>query len=161
MSIQGSEANKNGEEAEGIVRNMFRKYGYRVIPHKPDYISVYGHPAKPDILVKGFPRFEEGLIVEVKRQIKGGSVDEKFLYVCANIKKRFIYPAIVVLSGSGFKRGSVIWLKNQVDGEKFLGVFTTFDDLLTWIRKEGNVEIKRPGKPLKTTTLSFFIEGAE
>ena len=156
MSIQGSEATKNGDAAENIVQNMFRQFGYRVIPHKPNYISVYNHPAKPDMLIKGFPKYEEGLIVEVKRQIEGGSVDEKFLYVCANIKKRFIYPAVVVLSGTGFKKGSVTWLKNQVDGEKFIGVFTTFDDLLTWIRKEGNVKIKKQEKPLKIITLDFF-----
>lgn len=67
--------------------------------------------------------FSEGLSIECKWQDVGGSADEKYPYLVANIKKRFPCPAIIVVDGGGPKPGAIQWLKSQVDGVKLLHVF--------------------------------------
>lgn len=73
--------------------------------------GIDGGPMKVDFAVIGIPSLPDGLIVEVKWQGVFGSVDEKLPYLALNIEQRFPFRTIVVIDGSGWKRGAIDWLR--------------------------------------------------
>jgi hypothetical protein len=130
MRSSGSFANKTGKKAERIVSCILTDNHYQFKRHYALCKSIYGHDLQVDFYLQNVQGFPNGLVIEVKWQDIAGSVDEKFPYLVLNIEQRFPCPAIIVIEGGGYKRGSLIWLKKQV-GNKLLAVmnlaeFTTY-----------------------------------
>ncbi len=69
-----------------------------------------------DFIVYHPEKWPMGLWIEAKWQQSGGSVDEKYPYLVANLKKYPAYHSIIVLDGGGYKAGAEAWLRTQTDG---------------------------------------------
>lgn len=131
MRTQGAQANKTGRVAEGMIDSLLRQLGY--IPLRQQFIGlgIYGTPVQADTLIKGVPSFPQGIIIESKWQASGGSVDEKYPYLVANIFYCYPCPVIILADGDGARPGAIRWLKSQIDGDHLFAVFT-LKELVTW-----------------------------
>lgn len=67
--------------------------------------TIYASPRSVDLFVVNPQRFRDGLVIECKWQQATGSVDEKYPFLCENIKKTAI-PTIILLDGGGYKAGA-------------------------------------------------------
>ncbi len=85
--------------------------------------TIYGTEWNVDFTLYNPSGTPISLIIECKWQQSSGSVDEKYPYLVHNIKEQSPYPAIVLLDGESYKPEAKEWLKKQVDGKLFLGVF--------------------------------------
>jgi len=131
---QGTSANHSGAMVEETVHNVLRNKGYCIKTHYPICDSIYGHPIRIDLYLTNVQGYPTGLAIEVKWQDVGGSVDEKFPYLIANIRDQFPCPTIIVVDGRGQKPGAVAWLRAQVDGVKLIGVFD-IAEFISWSRR--------------------------
>ena len=146
---QGGQANLTGKNLESFIEFWLKQSGYERTRSKkkfaaglldftrPTYATqviigdtVYGSPLKCDFLLTHSQRWPEKLVIEAKWQQKTGSVDEKFPYLVANIRKS-PFKTIIVLDGGGYKEGAEEWLRNQVD-DKLLHVFSMVE-FQTWV----------------------------
>jgi hypothetical protein len=130
----GSFANKTGRIAEGIIAHILSGRGYTITPQMWIGMSIYNHKMKCDFLLSNVSGFPNGLIIESKWQDGGGSVDEKFPYLTINIKERYPCPTIVVLGGNGWKKGSILWLIEQID-EKLIGVYN-IEEFISYVNRK-------------------------
>lgn len=129
---QGAMANHAGKTAEAAIYCLFKERGYQIERQKKVGTSIYGTTLFADFFIHWLPGFPNGLVVESKWQSAGGSVDEKYPYIVANIKAgRYLAPVIVVLDGGGYKDGAAKWLRGQVDGQKLVAVYD-FKELIQW-----------------------------
>lgn len=137
---QESHANKTGNNLEKFVNNLLIDCGYRQVDKnnfdlemyfdKPVFTrqyyigqSIYETKQYCDFIRYNPTKYPNKLCIEVKWQARSGSVDEKYPYLVLNIEKREI-PTIIILDGSGYKRGAKDWLKEQVNPEdKLRGVY--------------------------------------
>ena len=158
----GSSANKQGKVLESTILPCLQRHGFQIERYstwtkKPEvygdevvltnvpYQTIYGH--------RGFTEFlliskSKGLKVriECKWQQSGGSVDEKLPYLYLNcIHGMPESNIIIVLGGSGMKKGAIQWLRDAVDKKLFqvidpptppkqVHVFT-IDDFLSWANR--------------------------
>lgn len=150
---QGRQANLTGKYLENPIRERILGEGYVEIENKKFSIttqpifnswfvrhchignSIYDTKIYTDILLYDIEKHPCMLAIECKWQQVSGSVDEKFPYVIENIKHMFPCPAIVILDGGGYKKGSEEWLRKQVDN-KFLGVYS-LAEFIAWANKGG------------------------
>lgn len=132
---QGAKANMTGQTAEDVIYCILKERGYEVRRQVKIGTSIYGSDLTCDFVVNGLPAFEDGLIIESKWQSVSGSVDEKFPYLVQNIRQRFPFPAFVVLGGGGAKAGAIKWLKEQIDGQSLVAVFS-FEQFLLWVMED-------------------------
>ncbi len=129
---QGKQANVTGKAAETAIYSVLHGKGYHVEKQKRKIcLSIYGTPVKVDLYVTPCARWPLGLAIESKWQEAGGSVDEKYPFLVANIKERYPCPCIVILDGGGYRPGAARWLRAQADAQKLLHVFT-LAEFLTW-----------------------------
>src|SRR5438876_486436 len=83
--------------------------------------NIYGITSEYDFVLYHPQKHPEGLIIEVKWQQSGGTVDEKFPYLVLNIKSKYPYKTIVLLDGQGYRKGAEKWLRLQIqEGENLL-----------------------------------------
>jgi len=78
-------------------------------------IGEYGVPVVVDFIVYSPIEFRTGLVIEVKYQKVGGSVDEKYPYVFLNFRKWFkegINTALF-MEGGGYRQCALDWCKNN------------------------------------------------
>lgn len=129
---QGSFANYTGESAEKTIVCMLHEKRVDFKRKYPLCESIYGHGIQTDFYLRNIDDYPLGLCLESKWQDSGGSVDEKFPYLVLNIKKQYPCPAIVIVGGTGFRRGAVEWLMNQVDECKLVDVMT-MEKFLSWV----------------------------
>lgn len=128
---QGGQANRTGGVAEEVVGAILRSYNVKYIRQQRIGEGVYkGKMLKVDFFLP-----DHELIIESKWQASGGSVDEKFPYLCLNIKQFYPYPAIIVLGGGGWCAGSLEWLRDQVDDKRLLHVLSV-EDFMKWCGKQ-------------------------
>ena len=114
----GGKANKTGRVAETLIACMLKEND---IQFHSQYIigtSIYGNPLHHDFVLPDIK-----IIIEVKWQQYGGSADEKYPLLVANLKQQEGYRSIIVVDGGGAKPKSIEWIINQID-EKLIGVFT-------------------------------------
>lgn len=131
IGTQGKKAVHSGSTAEDVIFCILKERGYQVIRQANVGIDIYGSEAQCDFLVHGVPGMEGGLIIESKWQGSSGSVDQKYPFLVENIMKCYPYPTIIVIGGGGYRHGAFLWLKNQVDGQKLIAVYT-FEEFISW-----------------------------
>lgn len=134
MRTQGAQANKTGKVAERMIEGMLRQLGYAPVVGRFIGTGIYDTPIHADILIERAPGFAHGLIIESKWQSSGGSVDEKYPYLVANIRYCYPCPVIILADGSGARPGSIRYLKSQIDGDHVYAVFT-LKELVTWCNR--------------------------
>ena len=135
----GKTANETGNVLENFVEQTLIRKGYEFIEKNKFRVAmsldqkiytkqfhlantIYGSKWNIDFILHNPKQPPISLIIECKWQQVGGSVDEKYPYVVANIKEQSPYPAIILLDGEGYKNGAKEWLKKQID-DKLIGVF--------------------------------------
>ena len=91
-------------------------------PQYPIGKGIYDTDIKCDFIIYHPEKHKNCLIIESKWQESGGSVDEKFPYLVANIKEKYPFATIIVLDGRGYKKGAEAWLRKQTD-KKLIHVF--------------------------------------
>lgn len=136
---QGTRANYTGNNLQKFIYNRLLEKEYLQVnvahfnsgryldqpifcPQFPLGNGVYETPIKCDFILFHPTKHPACLVIESKWQQSGGSVDEKFPYLVANIKEKYPYATIIVLDGGGYRSGSERWLRAQIDG-KLLKVF--------------------------------------
>lgn len=131
----GAKANKAGDVAEKIIECILSERGFKAIRHHKIGKSIYEtHELKCDFFISNAAGYPDGLIIECKWQDSSGSADEKYPYLCLNIKERFPCPAIVVTGGRGAKKGALLWLSKQCD-EKLIGVYS-IEEFMSYVSRE-------------------------
>ena len=133
---QGRKAVRAGETAETFIYQMFRQRGYPVERQVEIGLNIYGYPTRCDFIVRRLPGLAAGLIIESKWQQAGGSVDEKYPFLVANIRAWYPHPTIILADGGGARPGAIQWLRSQVDGRKLIGVYS-FSELIKWFIDRG------------------------
>ena len=140
MKSQGTRANYTGKTLQNFISNRLKEKGYQLVDKKhfnparylgqpiftPQYPigkSIYGTDMKCDFILYHPEKHENCLIIESKWQQSGGSVDEKFPYLVANIKEKYPFETIIVLDGKGYKKEAETWLRRQTD-KKLVHVFS-------------------------------------
>lgn len=96
--------------------------------------GIYGWKLRSDFYIHPTQNYPNGLAIESKWQEVGGTADEKFPLLVANIKQCYPCPVIVVEDGDGARDGAREWLRAQVDGVQLLAVMT-LTEFLTWMRR--------------------------
>jgi hypothetical protein len=141
-------ANRSGQTFERHVYEALRQSDFfeiRGIKHvidgqrqfihsKPIGETIYGTTYHPDFVVFGLPKYLTGLIIEVRYQGIGGSVDQKFPFLISTIKKNKQYHAVIGYCGEGASKKSVEWAKTQ-QGSNLIGVCElnkVIDAILKW-----------------------------
>lgn len=114
----GGKANKTGKIAETLIACMLKENGIDFLYHHSIGTSIYGNPLTHDFVLP-----TTNIIVEIKWQQVGGSADEKYPLLVANLKQQDGYRSIIVADGGGAKPNSIVWMTKQID-EKLIGVFT-------------------------------------
>lgn len=117
-------ANLHGTDARSAVESLLTSSGHLVERDQVVGETIYGTPARVPFIASACRRCSSDVIVEVVSQSSRGSADQKFPYLVENIKTRYNLPTIVVLIGEGFSKGSLEWLRAQVDGKRLLAVMT-------------------------------------
>lgn len=134
----GRRANDHGKTAEHSIGDLLMRLQYDY--ERQAYVgqSVFGKRIVVDFLVKNAAEFPAGFIIESKYQDMGGSVDEKYAYVWMNIvTSAYRYPIIVVCFRPDLCAGAVRFLREQVDGQRFIGVFD-FAQLMSWLQRHAH-----------------------
>ena len=149
----GSTANRTRKQLERFIKDRLQDKGYEFIAKnrfmtakalgKPIYTkqyvigkSIYDTKLSCDFILYHPQKFPDCLVIEAKWQQSGGSADEKYPYLVANIKEKSPYNTIIIIDGGGYKEGALNWLKNQ-KGDNLLGIFT-MSEFQTWVNK-GNL----------------------
>lgn len=114
----GGKANKTGKIAETLIACMLKENGIDFRYHSSIGTSIYGNPLTHDFVLP-----DAKIIIEIKWQQVGGSADEKYPLLVANLKQQEGYRSIIVADGGGAKPNSILWMIKQID-EKLIGVFT-------------------------------------
>ena len=150
----GTQANFTGNALERFVEHHLVTAGYvRVSPRQfkpaiyneqPIYprrfragTSIYETPIYADFAIYHPQRWPDCLIIEAKWQQVGGSVDEKYPYLVMNIQNRYCYRTVLLLDGTGYKKGAERWVRNQAGSQNLLHVFS-MAEFQTWANK-GNI----------------------
>lgn len=148
----GKTANKHGGNLEKFIEDALRRAGYsyiessKFIPamylkqpiftHKLRHgQNIYELQSEYDFAVYHPEKHPEGLIIEVKWQQSGGTVDEKFPYLVINIQTKYPYKTILILDGGGYRKGAEKWVRSQI-GNNLLHVFSMVE-FQTWVNKGG------------------------
>lgn len=136
----GTQANYTGSILESAILSRLDERGYTFIPPKrftparfleqPIYSrkfhigqSIYDTPQYCDFILYHPQKWTNNLVIEVKWQQVGGSVDEKYPYLVLNIQMKYSVPTILILDGSGYKKGAEKWIRSQSGHGNFLSVF--------------------------------------
>ncbi len=135
----GFTANLTGNRLENFVEYILVEKGYKFIDkkkfkseihlEKPIYSkqyslgkTIYETPCNCDFILYHPDKQKECLIIECKWQQVGGSVDEKYPYLIANIQDKYPHKTILLLDGGGYKKGAEEWIRQQVS-DNLINVF--------------------------------------
>lgn len=134
--MSGDPANSSGKTFESVVSGLISGKGIDFTPQATlPVFSCFGKRVRVDVLIEPCDRVPAGLIIEAKWQDSTGSAEEKLPYLVMNIKNAYPYPTIIVIDGSGLTRGSIEWIKAQVDHDKLLHVFS-IKEFISWCNRE-------------------------
>jgi len=154
MAISGgARANLTGNALEKYVEHCLLSGGYIFVSRKvfksvigegrpvytkqfPAGTSIYNTPISADFAVYHPQKCPGCLIIEVKWQQVGGSVDEKYPYLVLNIQRRYPYHTILLLDGGGYKKGAEQWIRDQAGSGNLAYVFN-MSQFQTWANKGG------------------------
>lgn len=129
-------ANASGKTLEGVIFSTLKNKGLSPVPQCDlGVTSIFGKRIRVDFLIEPCVRVPNGLIIESKWQDVAGSAEEKFPYLVLNIKQRYPYPAIIIADGNGASAGAIFWIRDQVDGEHLLAVYSIAEFLSYCNRK--------------------------
>lgn len=131
-SLQGQQAVWNGHDREEEMEQVLRAYGYGKCPEAleardqpcfvPKYTgalrNLYGKPMLVDFYLWHPRKYPHGLLIDLKFQAWQGSVCEKLPYTVLSLKGSGV-PALLVLSGGGFKPQALAWCEQQQDPGRF------------------------------------------
>ncbi len=136
----GTQANYTGSILEKDILSRLNERGYTFILPKrfisarfleqPIYSrrfhigqSIYDTPQYCEFILYHPQKWPDNLVIEVKWQQVGGSVDEKYPYLVLNIQMKYEIPTILILDGAGYKKGAEKWIRSQSGHGNFLSVF--------------------------------------
>jgi hypothetical protein len=147
----GTTANKNGSDLEAQVYTCIARAGYpelnaeqkRMLINSDGVLitegsrwfasqvrlgkNLYEGPMTVDFYLYDRDKWPDGLYIEVKWQAASGSVDEKYVFTALSLMGQ---PGdkILILDGSGYRRGAVKWLRRQaVKSSNRFNVFTLME----------------------------------
>jgi hypothetical protein len=133
----GAQANKNGGILEHQVVPVLEANGYHKGPPQPGSKTyqtqvplgetIYGSRRRVDFLLTDADGSRK--VIECKYQVAGGSVDEKFPFLEANIRLTNL-PTYVIHGGGGAKPGSLRWLAAQVSPRSKLRAVLSLSDFV-------------------------------
>lgn len=150
---QGAQANYTGNTLERFIHKSLTELGYLKVPRggfhlatlvQPSYatqyctgLNIYGSLLYCDVILFHPTKWPNGCIIEAKWQQVGGSVDEKFPFLVANINSVYPCPTLVVLDGGGYRAGSEAWLRRQIQPGKLHKVLSMAE--FTKYADQGNI----------------------
>jgi len=135
-------ANKSGRIAEGVIEALLLQHRCEFTKQATVGASIYGTAIHADFVIQNFPDFPRGLVLEVKWQDRGGSVDEKFPYLVTNAKSGgYGRPVILIAFGPGLRPGALTWVRGQIDPAHLIAVLT-LEELMSWLQRR--VPLQQP-----------------
>lgn len=151
---QGAQANLTGKRLENHIELSLQDCLYvkiadkNVLTHSMDSLTqasyatqvntgktIYGTNLKSDFLLYHPQKWPMGLVIEVKWQQRGGTVDEKFPYLVMNIWSSE-YLTILILDGGGYREGAERWVRSM-QKHNLLHVFN-LTEFIIWVN-QGNL----------------------
>jgi len=135
----GVKSNKRGSRFARQIAQACWDRGFRCKQEVKIARSMYRHDRSIDVVLYGVPSYEQGIAIEARWQQAGGSADEKYVYLVANIKgdyggaPGYPLPTIVVYGGGGARECANQWLREQVGG-KLIKAFT-FEEFVCWLNR--------------------------
>ena len=98
------------------------------------YQTIYGKPHSHDILGYSKKWFPEGLVIEVKWQSTGGSVDEKLPFVVLSLEEMPCTQSILIVDGGGMRQCALDWAISK-NTPKFQ-TLSSVGAFSRWLRKK-------------------------
>lgn len=137
--------NRSGKLAEDVIADLLKRQGCTFIRQAVVGTSIFTQALRADFLVRNLIEYPNGLVIESKWQDRDGSVDEKLPYVERNIRAgNYGCPVVVVIAGGSCRPGPFAWLRRQVDGVRFVAVFSSVDELMSWLQRTVHVAARSP-----------------
>jgi hypothetical protein len=118
------------------------------------FTSIYGLPWETDLFMWSSTGLESGLVVEIKSQQQGGSVDEKLPFVILSLEA-LQRPSAVILGGEGFRDGARVWAKRRASTMPWVQVFDDPEAFRRFLRGEKPRELRL--KPVEPSAQQRFI----
>lgn len=143
---QGTKGNRTGTLLEGTVKSILLEKGFQVVKYKDwvknslfltqevlvenvPYTTIYNHKGKTEFLLKS-EKYSFEARIECKWQQVAGSVDEKLPYLYLNcIEAIPEHNIIILIDGEGWKPGSVQWLKDATESNRYLNSLSKSKDI--------------------------------
>jgi hypothetical protein len=108
-------------------------YGQKVFCQQVSgYRTLYGKRHKHDFLAYDKNEHKHGLVIEMKWQTVGGSVDEKLPFIVYSFKRLKVSTALLVMDGGGIRQVAVDWAVNESDGK--FQAFPSIGAFSRWLR---------------------------
>lgn len=126
----GKKANKNGKHAETFVACMLKENGISFKKKCVVGTTLYGTELIPDFILP-----DHMILIDVKWQQTGGSADEKYPFLVANLKRQDNYRSIIVVDGGGAREKTISWMRDQID-DKLIGVMS-ITEFVTFLNNGG------------------------
>lgn len=135
MVASNNRRNRNGAVLHGQIRATLLGHGMDF--REEYYLPVArqdGSRIRADFYVLPIPTFPDGLVIESKWQGSRGSVSNKFIGLVMDIREYYPCPALIVEAGGGAPDSARRWLREQVDGEKLIGVLNQ-EEFTQWANR--------------------------
>jgi hypothetical protein len=97
--------------------------------------SVFGVAHEKDFIILSDNPLMERVVMEIKSQDVGGSVDEKFPFMKETARVLAPIHSVILVEGNGFSESAVSWMKREIQSLPYATFFTSLADLKTWILK--------------------------
>lgn len=124
-------------EATDNHRNLVSRLVAVCAAHGIEYVervivgqTPYKRPFKVDLVLRGVPRYPNGIGIVGRYQDTTGSADEKLIYLAFCIRRSQL-PCLVILDGGGWQDGALEWLEGQRAGN--LVAILTVEDLAEFL----------------------------
>jgi hypothetical protein len=126
-------ANQAGRIAEDFIASLLLSVGIAFERQVVIGQTIYGTKLRVDFLAQNLRDYPRGLVIESKWQDVGGSIDEKFPYLVANIQ-RMELPTLVIVHGGGCRPGAFQWLFNHRDDVHLVAVLR-LEEFISWVHR--------------------------
>jgi hypothetical protein len=132
-SVERRELNKDIKEGDDPVEAL-SCYGEKVFCQQvTGYRTLYGKRHKHDFLAYDKNKHKKGLVIEMKWQTVGGSVDEKLPFIVYSFKRLPVSTALLIMDGGGIRQVAVDWAIGESDGK--FQAFKSIGAFAKWLRK--------------------------
>lgn len=155
--------NESGERYEALAASAFELAKVAATPRKRFTIDGKLLPGQKWVVVDYFiqdgqlEQYDHPIIVSIKGLSGYGSEQTKLLVHIDREIPSYPFPTVLVMLGDGWTPEYIQEARNKVNGQHFLAVLTSADELMLWLQRARGNRSLNFGKRPKTRNLWSMI----